>query len=304
MEFSQAGLSNHPLVEQAFNISYARATEGESLAAAVRAIRQNMESWYNETLQFHQKTTYDKAEQAEAKRRLDGEYSNYLSGAEDLAKNILESDFSLLHLQPALEILDYAENTPPHVLAAALLMPGVHSDEDVREIAAAFGPDTGGIVQALYHIKDDPDSAGYTAPDLADFKDDPVDPQHEVNNLAAASDEIKTVYFARLTSLLRHEAETTRALMRQNPQEEVSFEKGREEKLYAIGKAVAGVNPEIDRRFRDAFNELASLTGLPLRLSVDRVDDLILGPFEEPIPQKVKPKEKRSNEPPPIDVMD
>ena len=94
--------------------------------------------------------------------------------------------------------------------------------------------------------------------------------------------------------------------MQRNPREDVSLESGREDKLYALAKEVAGAHPEMDRHFRDAFNQLASLTSSPLRLHVDRVGDLILGRAEELIPQlkKVKPEEKRFSEPPSIDVMD
>jgi len=296
-------LNNHPLVEQAFATSYAKATQGESLDAAVQKVKQNMESWYNSKLQLYQTTSYDKTELENTKKRLDGECKSDLSHAEAVAQDVLEGDFSVLHLRPAQEILDYAENTPPHVLAAALLLPGISSDDDVKKISAAFGPETGDLVHALSHIKDDPDIEGFTEQDLEDFKDDPVDPQHELANLSAASAEVKTVYLARMTALLRHEVDSTKAIMLQDSKADVALETGREEKFYGLAKAVAGVNPEMDRRFRDAFNELASLTSSTLRLAVDRGDDLVLKPAEKMILQQVKPKEKLSNEPPPKEVL-
>jgi hypothetical protein len=303
MKFSQSGLNNHPLVEQAFNTAYAKATQGDNFDAALQQVKRNMESWYSEMRQFHQKTSFDNTELERKKKRLDGEYNAYLSGAEAVARDVLEGDFSLLNLRPAQEILDYAENTPPHVVAAALLLPGIRSDDDVKSIAAAFGAETGGLVHALYHIKDDPDLDVYTEQDLEDFKDDPVDPQWELDRLTVASAEVKTVYLARMTVLMQHEIDTTKAAMRQDSKADIALETGREEKTYGLANAVARINPEMDRRFRDAFNELASLTSSSLRLAVDRGDDLVLKPAEKMILQQVKPKEKPSNEPPSKEVL-
>ena len=304
MKFSQSGLNNHPLVEQAFTASYAKATQGETFDAVLQKVKQKMENWYNETWSFYQTTSYDdKTEMENRKKRLDGEYNGYLSRAEIVAQEVVEGDFSLLNLRPAQEILDYAENTPPHILAAALLLPGIKSDDDVKNIAADFGAETGDLVHELYHIKDDPDLEGYTEQDLEDFKDDPVEPQWELDRLTAASPDVKTVYLARMTVLMQHEIDTTKADLRQNSKADVALEAGREEKTYGLANAVARINPEMDRRFRDAFNELASLTSSTLRLAVDRGDDLVLKPAEKMILQQVKPKEKTDREPPGVDVI-
>ncbi|MCE9507016.1 MAG: hypothetical protein K8R48_01705 [Alphaproteobacteria bacterium] len=304
MKFSQSGLNNHPLVEQAFNVSYARATQGETFDATLQKVKQKMENWYNETWSFYQTTSYDdKTEMANRKKRLDGEYEGYLSRAGTVAQEVLEGDFSLLNLRPAQEIIDYAENTPPHVLAAALLLPGIKSDDDVEKMTADFGAETGELLHALYHIKDDPDLESYSAQDLEDFKDDPVEPQWELDRLTAASPDVKTIYLARMTVLMQHEIDTTKADLRQDSKADVALEAGREEKVYGLANAVARINPEMDRRFRDAFNELASLTSSTLRLAVDRGDDLVLKPAEKMILQQVKPKEKTDREPPPVDVI-
>ena len=138
MKFSQSGLTDHPLLERAFNASYAQAAQGASLDSAVAKIRQNMKEWHDETLQYYEKTPFDKSDLAKAKKTLDLDLKRYLDQAEDLARKLLEENFSILSLEPAREILNYAENAPPHVLAAALLLPGVTSGADVKKNFCGF----------------------------------------------------------------------------------------------------------------------------------------------------------------------
>lgn len=303
MKFSESGLVRHPLIEKAFDAAHAATTEGTSFDAAAEKIRQNMQNWYDETYDYYKKSSFTEADFAFNKKMLDNQMADYLSQSGDLARDILENNFSITQLAPAQELMDYADNPAPQLMAAALLLPAVRDDADIEKFRADFGTEVADILYTLHHIADDPDAEFYDAEELEAMKSEPADPAILLENISKASPEAKTVYLARMASLLRHEVDTTRAEMRGNPQMKIELEAGRDESTFALANALMGINPEIDRRLRDAFNELYSLAGSQMRLTVDRVGDLVLKEEEEPQMQQVKPKEKPKNDPPSIDVI-
>ncbi len=303
MKFGESGLVRHPLIEKAFDAGHAATTEGASLKAAADKVRHNMQVWYDQTLDYYKQGSFTPADLAFNKKGLDAQMADYLAGADGLARDILEDNFSILQLTPARDLMDYAENPAPHLIAATLLLPGVTGDDDIEKIRRDFGAETADIVHSIRHVADEPDAEFYDAEELAAMKAGPEDPETVLANIAAFSPEAKTVYLARTAAFLRHEVDTERARLRGNPQEKLELAIGRDETVFRIAQALMGDNPELDRRLRDAFNELASLASSKMRLSVDRVGDLVLKEEEEPVLQQVKPKEKPKNDPPSIEVI-
>lgn len=297
MNFDHSNLPRHSLVEKAFQIALERSTEGAALENAVTTVKRNMDNWYQGMLKHNQDTFVLRDEFERANKRLADEQADNYSHAEEIARNALENNFSIISVETARNVCETADNATPQLIAAVLLAPTVGSDEDIEVLRKDFGNDVADILSALHHIKDDPDLAGMTADELEDFKSYPIDPQIEINNLKQASPDVKTAYLATQLTILGHEVAALRSDMRGNPRLKSALEAGREDHLHEIAQAVHGLNPLMDRDYRDAFNQLTSLTSSPWRLSVDRLGDLEMKLYEEPQLQKVQPKTKPQEKP-------
>lgn len=298
MKFEHSNLPRHSLVEKAFQVALERSTEGAALENAVTTVKRNMDAWYEGMLKHNQDAFVLRDEFDRANKRLADEQADNYSHAEEVARNALEGNFDIISVETARNVCEAADNPTPQLIAAVLLAPTVSSDDDIDVLRKDFGNDVAEILSALHHMKDDPDLAGMTAEELEDFKDDPVDPEIEMDNLKQASPDVKTAYLAIQLTMLDHEVVALRSDMRGNPRlKTAGLEAGREDRLHEIAQAVHGVNPLMDRDYRDAFNQLSSLTSSPWRLSIDRVGDLEMKRYEEPQLQKVQPKTKPQEKP-------
>lgn len=293
MEFRQSNLPNHDLVREAFAAAYGRVMTGDSFRTACDAVEKNVRRFYKDQVKLYRNTLdrddfNKRLKEAVAERRMD------LARVPDIARDALESDFAEICIDhgPVRALLDGDAGASPQLLAAAILLPTVLTDADEEEVSRQFGDYVGSLIRAARHMTDDPDAEFYSAEDLADFANDPPDPETERDNLIDADPEAQLLYYAKITATLKRDLDETKAEMRADPKLKPAMESGRDSALFNLASVVYGRCPAMDFLFRDSFNLLAELTQADRRLQEDRtgVLGLVAAKIHAPILQEVKPK--------------
>lgn len=329
MDFREAGLPNNDRIRQAFEAAQKRVVEGESFKAASDIIRSRIDAFYDDKMKFYG-SVLDRDEARQKNPGIMRDYDEDIARIPEIATGALQRDFSAICIDygPVRPLLDSADMPSPQLLAAAILLPVIQSDEDeqkvvqdafmpkdlpknkveaqaMKEAAQEFAAAVTGLIHEVRHLKDDPDLADLSPEELEDFKDDPEDPEITRANLVVASDGAKTLYMAGVVGGLTRELEETKARMRDNPRDVQKLEAGREQALYSMVTAAYGLEPLLDRQLRDTFNQLSSLTTSDFRLREDRIGglELIAASIDEIKMQQVKPKEKPKTDPLTVDVL-
>jgi hypothetical protein len=298
MQFRDTELPKHPLIEKAFDSAYAKIAQGESLTKAVDRVRDNINNTFDQEVSLYGEVL-DKGDYPAQKAKLENERSDYLKAAPQIAAEKLDEYFTALCLEgPVRELVEYgpaelyvspqdANDHPAVVLmAAAVLLPTVESEADEKKITKAFGPQVGGLIKAVRHLKDDPDAEFY----------DPVldaeliakgDPEVLYENLAASDSLTKALHFANMITGLVRES---------NDKDIKPITYDRAEDLVACANIAVEIMPELGTRFRKVFNSIADRTQSTTIVMENRVGELNLEDVRDKMAQKIKPQPKPQEE--------
>ncbi len=251
MKFSQSGLPNDKVVEEAFNYSYAKtmALRHETLKQFKLQI-DRIHAQQLHALDAHRAASAQTnvpmtdAVYNSEKNALAQEHADQLAGGPRAVEAYLNNTFAKQHLTPALELHRHSDKTSPALLAAAVLSDAVRSPIDYEEVITVFGKGIGGLVAECCHLV--------------------VYPGEADTLLKNAGSDAKRIYLANVCADLGFFHKMAKA----NPMQKIAFPPEHAEALFKNAKLLWGNDKKLDQRFVAVFNLTAAAVASVCRMEV------------------------------------
>jgi hypothetical protein len=251
MNFTDSGLPNNKLVEEAFNFSRANAQGNQK--EALKSFQQQIEIIHSQNMMMldmdRESGDMKDDEYNRNKLSLERMRDDQLKMGPQLIARELDSMFEKRRVGPAKIAAQNADNATPELVAAIMLIDCVRSPVDYRNVTAKFGETVAGLIAEVVHI-------------------DAYPSEREVN-LSKASADAKRAYQSLLITSLDQIVEQIARAAKEAPGQKIMFPPGQEEQIYNDIKNLWGNDKKLDARFLDAFNKASDSAASPYKLEVD-----------------------------------
>jgi hypothetical protein len=274
MKFSESGLPDNTIIEEAFNYSLAftKALHTEIMGAFTQQIDgfhlQNLQAL--EAAREEQGLSDEDYEQEKAE--LENMRSEQLKIGPQVVAEELENIFRTNCIGPALEIQNHSDKATPELVAAAMMINCVRSPVDHRQVAEKFGAGVSGVVAEVLHID--------------------AYPATRDTALAAAGSDSKRAYLALLTSNLTRMAEQAEMMAQMPMEQQAAFPPGHEEALFSTVSLVWGNDKKLDQHLVDIFNRATLVMDSPFKIEINAqgTPELIQGVVGLPMTRNPRPR--------------
>lgn len=274
MNFTDSGLPNDKLVEEAFNFSRANAQGAQK--EALKSFQQQIEIIHNQNMMMldmdREAGDMKDDEYNRNKLSLERMRDDQLKMGPQLIARELEHMFEKRRVGPAKIAAQNADNATPELVAAIMLIDCVRSPVDYRNVSAKFGETVAGLIAEVVHID--------------------AYPSERETNLSKASADAKRAYQSLLITSLDQIVEQIARAAKESPGQKIMFPPGQEEQIYNDIKNLWGNDKKLDARFLDAFNKASDSAASPFKLEVDADGalDLVKGAVKSGGKKPPKPK--------------
>lgn len=251
MKFSESGLPNNKLIEEAFNYSLQNALsyEKEGLENFNEQITEGYEMELEALKAAKDAGELDEQQYNMERKKLDFIFDQQKKMGPSLVARELRNMFKGRRVAAALEASNNSEGASPEIVAALLLVEAVRSPKDFLAVQAKFGPAVAGVISELHHAE------AY-----------PVDRE---DILSAADRGVKRAYMAILVNTLEQIVVQFKQIQKLDPSHRISFAAGQEEILAGNAQSVWGNDAKLDKRFVDAFNNAAGVAKSPYHAEIN-----------------------------------
>lgn len=251
MKFSDSGLPQTSMIEEAFNYSRAHVMSGRN--ELVKEIEREFDMMRRQTLMAieHKKGAglMTEEEYKAGLENLKQVHERQMSQVSQIADRELDMIFSVRRLKPAQELAQHAAAQDPVAISAALLIDCVRSPLDFVRLQEKFGSNIATTVAQTVHVD--------------------AYPAERIENLTNFSKSSKSVYAALVVTNLDAIAERVNAVAKQTPAQTIVFPPGQEEHIFEGIERLWDNDKKLDKRLVDSFNKAAIAVKSVYRVEVD-----------------------------------
>jgi len=249
MKFSDTGLVNDKLVEQAFDYAYAHYTQlmaDEIRAVFTKRFNRYFEEELNRLDAGKKAGTLSEDAYAKGKAKLEKLREEQQKFREQQLESNLVKTFAESRLGSAVEIQIHSENSSPALIAATLLLDCARDPVEYKQLEKKFGDTVAGLIAEVLHVED-----------MEGLRD---------TRMIAASSDAKRILIAVLAN--DHE----RIFVSASEKEKSSltlWDTEEQKENFNEARLLWGNDKKLDARIVDTFNRAAGAVSSRLRIEVD-----------------------------------